>query len=343
MDFYAALSVSSSEIRKTFAKLADGYGSLDPLENIMFTPIANGEMGYRTVRDISDRYGIDVMFDSGGYEVQVGHYEFDELYSYLVEFYDDTRWGHRNVLPDHVPISSDPPALVEQKVNETITASRMCFRRLPDELKSSAIAVVQGHTKEQLTRCINAYSSLDGLEHIGFGSFSTSGVSNGVNMLSRDAFENLTWATQRAHEKGLSVHAFGIGGPTSIPLLYEAGVDSFDTTSWMRSSGYGNVFFPFRSRFNASHRTNRTGNVLLSDELPHLRAETGHKCPYCEDITRLRESRWTRIMHNLIVIDEMSTRIGDISREAMIEAMDPQSKYRRRLEEIAAQSPPAAD
>jgi hypothetical protein len=110
----------------------------------------------------------------------------------------------------------------------------------------------------------------------------------------------------------------------------------------MRSGGYGNVFFPFRSRFNASHRKNRTGNILLSDELPHLRAETGHECPFCEDITRLRDSRWARIMHNLIVINEITTRIDDISREAVIDAMDPQSKYRRRLEEIATQSSPSA-
>lgn len=342
LTFYAALSVCSSVMRKTFDQLEDGYGSIAPLENVMFTPIARGEETHRTIRTISNSFDTNVLFDSGGYEVQVGNYDFDELYTYLVDFYNENHWGHRYVLPDHVPVSADSDELVDQKVDETISTSRMCFRRLPDELKSRAIAVIQGHTREQISRCLNAYSQLDGLEHVGFGSFSTSGVSQGVNMLTRSTIENLEWATRRAHEQGLSVHAFGIGGPTSIPLLYEAGVDSFDTTSWMRSSGYGNVFFPFKSRYNASHRKKRSGKILTADELPHLKAETGHHCPFCEDISRLRDNRWDRIMHNIIVIQEMSTRVDEMDCKEVIAAMDAQSRYRKHLEDLAKYPGPQA-
>jgi queuine/archaeosine tRNA-ribosyltransferase len=169
---------------------------------------------------------------------------------------------------------------------------------------------------------------------VGFGSFGTSGVSNGVNMLTTDAYRNLKWAVDNAHEAGLTVHAFGVGGPTSIPLLYSAGVDSFDTTSWMRSSGYGNVFFPFKSRYNASHRKKRGGKILTKDELPHLKAETSHDCPLCEDMALLRESRWTRIMHNLVVIHEMTNRVEEMSHAEILDAMDEQSTYRRRLAEV---------
>jgi queuine/archaeosine tRNA-ribosyltransferase len=301
----------------------------------MFTPIANGRDTLQSIQNIGESYDVNVMFDSGGYEVQVGNLEFDDLYSYLIDFYDENRWGHRYVLPDNVPVSDDTPDIVDQKVDETISASKMCFRRLPNRLKSRAVAVIQGHSKEQITRCLNEYSSLDGLKHVGFGSFSTSGISQGVNMLTRNAFDNLEWATRRAHEVGLSVHGFGIGGPTSIPLLYEAGVDSFDTTSWMRSSGYGNVFFPFQSRYNASHRKNRGGNILIEDELPHLKAETNHECPFCESISRLRNNRWDRIIHNLIVMHEMTNRIETMDQEEVIEAMNPNSRYRKHLEELA--------
>ncbi|MFB6197623.1 MAG: hypothetical protein ABEI52_05050, partial [Halobacteriaceae archaeon] len=301
-----------------------------------------GEDTHQTIRDISTNFDVNVMFDCGGYEVQVGNHEFDDLYSYLVDFYSENHWGHRYVLPDNVPVSDDSPDVVDRKVDETISASKMCFRRLPDHLKSQALAVIQGHSKDQLARCLNEYSKLDGLEHVGFGSFSTSGISQGVNMLTRDAFDNLEWATQRAHELGFSVHAFGIGGPTSIPLLYEAGVDSFDTTSWMRSSGYGNVFFPFKSRYNASHRKNRGGNILTSDELPHLKAETNHECPFCESISRLRNNRWDRIIHNLIVIHEMTNRIDKMNQQDVIEAMNPNSRYRKHLEELAERPNPVA-
>jgi hypothetical protein len=334
LSFYAAMSVCPSSMRKTFAKLQDGYGSLEPLQNVMFTPISNGEETHQSIQALTERFDLNVMFDSGGYEVQVGNKEFDDLYSYLIDFYGENNWGHRYVLPDNVPLSDDPPEVVNRKVDETLSATEMCFRRISEDRQSKAVAVVQGHTTDQLYRCLNKYSQLDGLQHIGFGSFGTGGVSNGVNVLTTEAFENLSTVVDRAHEEGLSVHAFGVGGPTSLPLLYEAGVDSFDTTSWMRSSGYGNVFFPFKSRFNASHRTNRGGSVLTESELPHLRAETGHECPFCENINDLRNNRWDRIIHNLIVIHEMTNRMEEMTTEEIIGAMDANSRYRKRLEAV---------
>jgi hypothetical protein len=61
-------------MRKTFARLENEYGSLDPLQNVMFTPISSGEDTHQTIRNISTTYDLNVMFDSGGYEVQVGNY-----------------------------------------------------------------------------------------------------------------------------------------------------------------------------------------------------------------------------------------------------------------------------
>lgn len=340
MEFYAALSLCSSSIRKTSAKLLDGYGSLEPLENVMFTPISQGETSHTAIRNLQDRFDINVMFDSGGYEVQVGNKTFDDLQAYLHDFYGDNHWGHRYVLPDNVPLSQDSPEVVEQKVKQTADITTLFYRQLPDHLQERALAVIQGHTQDQLRHCLSTYKELDGLNHIGFGSFGTSGVSNGVNMLTTEAFHNLEWAVEKAHDAGMSVHAFGVGGPTSIPLLYAAGVDSFDTTSWMRSSGYGNVFFPFKSRYNASHRTSRSGNLLTRDELPHLKAETGHSCPFCESMKQLRNNRWDRIMHNLIVIYEMTNRVEQMSYEEILAAMDEQSTYRRRLEQVTSASRP---
>lgn len=340
MDFYAALSLCSSSIRKTAAKLADGYGSLEPLENVMFTPISQGETSHTAIRNLQDQFDLNVMFDSGGYEVQVGNKTFDDLQAYLHDFYGDNHWGHRYVLPDNVPLSQDSPKVVEQKVKQTADITTLFYRQLPDHLQERALAVIQGHTQDQLRHCLNTYKELDSLNYVGFGSFGTSGVSNGVNMLTTEAFHNLEWAVEQSHDAGMSVHAFGVGGPTSIPLLYTAGVDSFDTTSWMRSSGYGNVFFPFKSRYNASHRTNRSGNLLTKDELPHLKAETGHSCPFCESMKQLRNNRWDRIMHNLIVIHEMTNRVEQMSYEEIIDAMDEQSTYRRRLEQVTSPSRP---
>lgn len=338
--FYAALSVNPASIRKTCAKLVDGYGSLDPLENVMFTPISQGDGSHKEIQNLQNRYDLNVMFDSGGYEVQVGNKTFDELQAYLHKFYGENQWGHRYTLPDNVPLSQDQIETVEQKVKQTADISSLFYRQLPDSLQPRALAVVQGHNQDQLRHCLNTYASLDGLQHVGFGSFGTSGVSNGVNMLTTDAYRNLEWAVNRAHDEGMTVHAFGIGGPTSIPLLYSTGVDSFDTTSWMRSSGYGNVFFPFKSRLNASHRKKRGGQLLTKDELPHIKAETDHSCPFCESMSQLRNNRWDRIIHNLIVTYEMTNRMEEMSQEEILNAMDERSTYRRRLEKMTSTTSP---
>lgn len=336
--FHAALSVCASSMEKTFSTLEEENCSLAPLHHVMFTPIAETKKAHRTIQEIAGSYDVDVIFDSGGYEVQVGNKDFDDLYAYLVDYYNENRWGERYVLPDNVPITGDDKDTVWRKVKETISASRLCYNRLPEESRPRAIAVAQGHTREQISRCLEVYSSdkFPSLTTVGFGSFGTSGANYGVNMITPEAFENLQWAVDLAHDAGLEVHAFGVGGPTSIPLLYEAGVDSFDTTSWMRSSGYGNVFFPFKSRFNATHRKNRGGKTLTAAKLPELKLETGHQCPFCEDITRLRENRWDRIAHNLIVIHEMTENILDMDNEEVITSMDSSSKYRKQLETVVA-------
>lgn len=151
-------------------------------------------------------------------------------------------------------------------------------------------------------------------------------------MITDEAFKNLQWAVQRAHEAGMTVYAFGVGGPTSVPLLYEAGIDTFDTTSWMRSSGYGNVFLPFKSRFNASHKRT-SGKILTKDKLAQMKGETGHECPFCKSIEQLQDSRWNRIIHNLIILHEMSNQIQSLSRDEIINRMNPESNYRKRLQE----------
>ncbi|WP_435162299.1 hypothetical protein [Halorubrum sp. SY-15] len=334
LTFYAGMNISPSSMRKLFARLQNEHHTLAPLENVIFTPIAHGNGTRSEIESLSKELDLNLMFDSGGYEVQVGKKTFDELYEYLLEYYDENRWGQRYVLPDNVPMSDDDAQTVQKKVDETISATRMCFRRLPEDVREDSLAVIQGHTREQISRCIDEYKDLDGLTKVGFGSFATGGVNGGVNMITSEAFKNLRWATEIAHEHGLSVHAFGVGGPTSIPLLYEAGVDSFDTTSWMRTSGYGNVYFPFKGRLNASHRKHRSGNVLTRQELPHLKAETDHSCAFCEHMSRLSNNRWDRILHNLIVTHEVVERIGDMTQQEVIDLMDRSSQYRKRLENI---------
>src|SRR5690606_25614368 len=119
--------------------------------------------------------------DSGGYYVQIGKLKYEELYMPLLEAYRANKWADVYTLPDHVPLSQDSPAVVAQKVRDTIDYSTHFFNEMPDELKSRAMPVVQGHTFEQVDACLTAYLKL-GVRWIGFGSFGTTGAKNEVNV-----------------------------------------------------------------------------------------------------------------------------------------------------------------
>lgn len=334
MEFYAAISESPGAISWKFERLEKEYGSVKPLENVIFTPISQSENSKAKIREMKERYDINVMFDSGGYEVQVGNLSFDDLYSYLLEFYSENQWGDRYVLPDNVPTAEDSKKDVLQKVRETVSATRTLHSRLPENVKEKSVAVVQGHEKRHIKHCIDNYSRLSNKGSLGFGSFQTAGKKNGVNMVNDNVIDNIRFLNEIVENRPEeSIHAFGVGGPTSIPLIHELGFNTFDSSSWLKSAAYGNVFFPFRSRLNVTHKKSRSGKVLKREDLERIKEETNHRCPFCRSIKSL-QNRENRILHNLIVTKEVAERVDELSQEFILNRMNQKSTYYKLYQRI---------
>lgn len=334
MKFYASATVSPSTLDRLYEELSERYGSLDPIDPLIYTPIEVGDKLTRRLKEYSEE-GLRVMFDSGGYSVQTSGGDFEELYNRLMPFYEDNRWGYRYVLPDNVPVSGDDQETVDQKVEETRTNARLSYYFLPDELKPKAVPVIQGNKYGHITDCIETYARLNRVQMIGFGSFETFGANNGVNIISQDVAETLRYAVNLAHNHDFELHALGVGGPTAIPILAELGVDSFDCSSWIRAGGYGDIYFPFRTPKHASHKTDRDGPKLFENELSTVKRKTGHHCPFCETHEQLRNSRFDRILHNLVVLHEMSRDVEECSSEALLDQMTESSRYHSVLDAIS--------
>lgn len=328
------MTVSPSFVDEMCKELRDRHGSLDPLKHLIYTPIATGNKITDKFRELSEE-GFEIMFDSGGYHVQTNNGDFEELYKYIMPFYEQNRWGNRYVLPDNVPLSDDDEAKVDQKVKETRANARLSYYFLPDELKSKAVPVIQGSSYEHVTECLETYTELDQVQTVGFGSFETFGKNNGVNIISEDVADTLRYAVNLAHKHGLELHTFGVGGPTVIPILDHLGVDSFDCSSWIRAGGYGEIYFPFRSPMHVSHNTDRNGPKVFREDLNRLKVESGHDCPFCSSYTELRESRISRILHNLIVLKEMSRQVSEYTKDEVITQMNDQSRYTTLLRSLA--------
>jgi len=305
--FFLTLTHSSSEIRQVIRLWEEGGDARNPFAHVIFTPLFSQPSAIATIQQLKEERDSVVMFDSGGYQVQMGKATYEELFGRLRRFYRENGWADWYVLPDHVPKSTDSDREVEFKVRESIDFARLFLRTMPEEFVERAIGVVHGRTEEQVYRCVEAYTDM-GLSYLGFGSFGTSGPNGTVNMISQQSLKLLRLVQEEACTRGLRVHIFGIGSPSHLARLTEAGIQptSFDSAGWWKAGGFGKVFFPAGRQL---HITRVGGQNATRQGIEKEKQRTRHNCSFCADIRRLRQSRLMRIMHNLAAMLDTVQRV----------------------------------
>jgi tRNA-guanine family transglycosylase len=244
-----------------------------------------------------------VIFDSGGYYVQQGVVSYEALFQRLLAFYRENDWASWYVLPDYVPVSSLSKEEVQSRVNATISVAHQFALEMPESLRHRMLPVVQGHTREQIKDCVDNYADM-GATYIGFGSFGTSGDNNSINTVTKQAIQMIEFLKQQAQKHDLKVHLFGVGTPNVLPLFYDLGVDSFDSSCWSRTAGYGNVYLPFIGRKSITQRMAREigGVAYTQARFNELKEATSHSCPFCASFETLKASRIHQMVHNLYVM-----------------------------------------
>lgn len=302
MEFVVSMTHRGDELEQILQLWYEHANERDPFTRTIFTPL----FAIRGVLPFMQKYfkGRDgVIFDSGGYYVQQGVVTYETLYQRLMQYYRENDWASWYVLPDYVPTSLMSLAEVENCVNATVTVTKLFFAEMPEQLRPHALPVVQGHTLEQIQHCVENYADM-GITCIGFGSFGTSGNNNSINTITRQSVQMIEFLKYRADKHHLKLHLFGIGTPGVLPLFYNLGVDSFDSSCWSRTVGYGNVYLPFRGRKNITQRMLREigGEAYKKSDFVALKNITGHDCPFCKDVEQLKQSRLHQMLHNLYVI-----------------------------------------
>lgn len=302
MDFVASMTHRPNELRQILQMWRDSGDQRNPFAQTIFTPLFAQE-GVRQLMAAEFRSAGGVIFDSGGYFVQQGAVTYEALYQRLKAYYEQNQWGSWYVLPDYVPTSNLSPSEVEERIQATITVSRLFFNEMSKDLRPRALPVVQGHTREQIKSCVDAYAEL-GVSYIGFGSFATSGDNNSINMVNSQSLEMVTFVKEQAELRGLRLHLFGIGTPEVLFRFKELEIDSFDSSCWSRTAGYGNVYLPFIGRRNISTRMLRDvgGEAYSPAEFLRLKEATYHDCPFCRDYEVLKHNRIQQMVHNLFVL-----------------------------------------
>ena len=193
--FVASLTSTASDLNQLIQLWEKEGPNEKPFDKCIITPLFIGRKSFDYVRDMHERWGIDVIFDSGGFFVQQGRISYDELFSRLLDFYLKHEWAQTYVLPDFVPTSRQTADEVAERVRVTAAESVRFLERLPASLQNRALGVLQGHTSEDLKHCFDVYID-NGLQSIGFGSFDTTGANAEINLLTAQTENRLVFCAR---------------------------------------------------------------------------------------------------------------------------------------------------
>ena len=313
--FYASATIAPGEMRKIYelwhTHAHDFHwprGKPNPFQRLLISPVLASPTTFAFVQELK-RTGEteEVMFDSGGYFVQKGDITYNELYAKLLDIYHTQDWADTYILPDNPPLSRDSMSIAEDKIRQTVDGSVSFAYQLPMQIRKKVMPVIHAKQPSHLHYCLQNYKPLiAGSHRIGFGSFATSGSTNSTNRINTDVLRLLRGLTSQLN--GIALHSFGIATPPAVFCLASVGISTFDSNSWMRSGGYGKIFFPFTFGRMVDCKT-RGYTRIHKDELEPLKLKTGHCCPFCDSFDELSDGdgRWLRIMHNLTVMAELET------------------------------------
>jgi hypothetical protein len=320
MAFVASLSNAANDLRHLIRLWEEEGPGERPFDRCIITPLFTDSRSLQHVRSIRDRWGVGIVFDSGGFFVQQGKVTYDELFPRLLDYYAHNDWAEAYVLPDFVPTSRNSAAEVDERVHVTAAEGVKFHQRMPADLRPRALGVLQGHSAAHLKFCLEAYLGR-GIPHLGFGSFDTRGVNAEINVFSTQASRRLEVLRDllagpylRGESDVLpSFHLFGVSCPALLAEFPRYLATSFDSSGWLRTAGYGNVYLPFRSRRNVTHGASALscGPGLTAAAFYAACAASGHDCPFCRDFDRIRQDRYARMWHNALVFREMTARLND--------------------------------
>jgi ribosomal protein S18 acetylase RimI-like enzyme len=317
-DFVASMTAATSDLDNIIRLWEREGEGKRPFDFCIVTPLFADPGALRWIRYMHDAWGVEVIFDSGGFYVQQEKIAYEDLFSRLLRFYETNDWGYSYVLPDYVPTSRQNAAQVQERVHVTAAEGVKFFARMPAELRSRVLGVLQGHTPEQLALCFEAFRGV-GIERIGFGSFDTGGVNSEINLLTDKSLARLAWVRSLLYQHYWAnevaplpqLHLFGVSTPNVVSRFPLFGATSFDSSGWMRTAGLGNVYLPFQGRRNVSHRSSSfmSGRGLTASEFYTQCERSHHDCPFCRNYERLQGDRFVRMLHNAVVFSEMTEQV----------------------------------
>jgi len=326
--FFVGLTTDATRARFIVKRFLAGYNlnpPFNPFERIIISPLFAPPWTLKMLKVwragdwsvLNSSFPVEapkaIMFDSGGFQVQMGKITYAELCERLKELYANHDWADFYVLPDHVPTSRDTEAEIDRKVLETLEVGERFLSwfesHFGDKAKERVVGVVHGRTIEQVISVARRWHEL-GVKYLAFGSFGTSGPNNSVNELGRRAIRFLQALCEEIETTGQKLHIFGIGNPNYLLRLAEFSIvpTSFDSVGWWKAGGFRRILFFGVPQIGLPDGDGEELKRALAD-IRLAKIKTNHECPFCKDLEALAAQRWHKVFHNLAVCCEAIQRL----------------------------------
>lgn len=264
--------------------------------DIMRSPSAYESVSKKGIHSRLGFHGL-VMMDSGGFlfmkkrDVTISAFDVLDLY--------ENGKPNLGVVLDHPLVPKLSNHVKRKRQLKTLSNTRA----MVSNRKSSnpvIVPVVHGYTPDSIKWYLRRLDKIGHFPMYGIGSlvpsvFNTKGNGGIFNVIE-------TIHEVRKHlSSEAKIHVFGIGSTLTMHLMFYAGVDSVDSSSWRRKAAYGAIQLPgIGDRYITGRAGKKTNKKYLDLSRAEERTLDACKCPACKksSISELRGSFSLRALHN---------------------------------------------
>jgi len=250
----------------------------------------------------------------------------------ILKFYEESKPNFGVVLD--YPLS---PNLSHEEMRRRLLRTLENTERMVKARQTSnpeLIPVIHGYDTNSIRRYVKKLQEINEFNVYGIGSlvpsvFNTKGVGGIYNVVKIVSFVKTLLPTK-------IIHVFGIGSTLTMHLMFYAGADSIDSSSWRSKAAFGAIQLPeLGDRYITPRKRHKTYPKLKEEE---RRILDDCKCPACrkEGLEGLRNSFTLRALHNAWVyqkeIEKTRKLIKSGEYEAYVRRVIGKTRFSRALE-----------
>jgi 7-cyano-7-deazaguanine tRNA-ribosyltransferase len=234
-----------------------------------------------------------IMMDSGGFLFMKKNIV-DVTAKQIVSFYEETKPNYGVVL-DHPILTTLSPNEIRKRQLETLKNTKIMLKHRTTK-NPILIPVIHGHAPQDIQQYLRYLKKIGTFPICGIGSlvpslYNVSGVGGILNVI------RIIRQVRKQMPK-TKLHVFGTGSALTMHLMFYAGADSLDTSSWRTKAAFGAIQMSgMGDRWVSKVSRKKPYPQLSKEEKKELE---NCKCPSCkkDGFYGLKISFSSRAIHN---------------------------------------------